>query len=414
MQKTVIVIGGGVVGVCCALNLLKDGHKVTIIEPNTIGEATALASCGYIALSEVIPLSKPGILLKAPKWLLNPVGPLSIRSSALLSVLPWFLKFASNSRATRIHEISKHLTALTATALNDFETLFKEFHLTGLIGDQPIIELYDTAEELNKEQHHIHRCRELGFKVEEISGTEAAEIEPAIAKDFAKALILKDWRTIADSKRFVTALADAFKAAGGNIHVGSVKQLLKNDQTVSSITLEDGSTLKADDFVIAAGAWSKHLAKQIDLKLDIQAVTGYQTLLPKPEIELKHSIVYATGGFGISPYESGLAVGGSIEFSTLNTQPNFNRAKTLVKKAHRVLPNLNSVAGEQRFGHRPLTPDTLPIIGRARTVSNVYIASGHGQLGVTTAAKTGQIIADLIAKRPDSIDLKPYRASRFN
>ena len=157
MSKKVIVIGGGVVGVCCALNLLKDGHDVTIIEPNTMGEAAAWASCGSIAVSEVIPLSKPGILLKAPKWLLDPVGPLTIRSSALLSILPWFMKFASNSKPSRIHEISKNLTALTSTALEDFEVLFKTYNLSGLIGDRPIIELYDTEEGLKKEQHHTAR-----------------------------------------------------------------------------------------------------------------------------------------------------------------------------------------------------------------------------------------------------------------
>ncbi|MEH6457858.1 MAG: FAD-binding oxidoreductase [Cocleimonas sp.] len=414
MTKKVIVIGGGVVGVCCALNLLKDGHDVTIVEPNIMGEATAWASCGFIATSEVIPISKPGILLKAPKWFLDPAGPLTIRSSALLSILPWFMKFAGNAKSSRIHEISKNLAALTTTALEDFETLFKTYNLNGLIGDHPIIELYDTEEELKKEQQHTARRRELGFEIDEISGAEAAEMEPCIAKDFAKALILKDWRTIADSKRFVTALVDAFIAAGGNIHIGSVKQLVKNNGAVSSVILEDESTLNADYFVLAAGAWTKQLAKQIDLKLDIEAVTGYQTIFSEPGFEMKHSLVYATGGFGITSYESGVAIGGSIEFSSLNASPNFNRAKILVKKAYRVLPNLTHEAGEERTGHRPLTPDTLPIIDRAHTVNNVLIASGHGQLGVTIGARTGQIIADLVAGRPDSIDLTPYSVKRFN
>lgn len=413
MTKKVIVIGGGVVGVCCALNLLKDGHEVTIVEPNVIGEAAAWASCGLIAVSEVIPLSKPGILLKAPKWLLDPVGPLTIRSSALLSILPWFMKFASNSKPSRIHEISKNLAALTSTALEDFEVLFKAYNLNGLIGDRPIIELYDTEEGLKNVQQHTARRRELGFNIDEISGAEAAEMEPCIAKDFAKALILRDWRSIADSKRFVTALADAFIAAGGNVHTGSVKQLVKKEGSISSVVLEDETTLNADSFVIAAGARSKQIAKQINVKIDIEAVAGYQTLFSNPGLELKHALTYSAGGFGITPYESGVAIGGSIEFSTLDTPPNFDRAKILVKKAYRVLPTLTHESGEERIGHRPLTPDTLPVIDRAHTVDNVFLATGHGQLGVTIGAKTGEIIADLVAGRTSDVDLTPYSVKRF-
>ena len=238
-------------------------------------------------------------------------------------------------------------------------------------------------------------------------------MEPCIANDFAKALILRDWRTIADSKRFVTALADAFVAAGGSIHIGTVKQLVKKDGSISAVILKDETNLNADAFVIAAGAKSKQIAKQINVKLDIEAVAGYQTLFSNPGFELKHALTYAAGGFGITPYESGVAIGGSIEFSTLDTPPNFDRAKTLVKKAHRVIPSLTNEAGEERIGHRPLTPDTLPVIDRAHTVDNVFFATGHGQLGVTIGAKTGEIIADLVAGRSSDIDLTPYSVKRF-
>ena len=189
--------------------------------------------------------------------------------------------------------------------------------------------------------------------------------------------------------------------------------MVKKEGSISSVVLEDETTLNADSFVIAAGARSKQIAKQINVKIDIEAVAGYQTLFSNPGFELKHALTYSAGGFGITPYESGVAIGGSIEFSTLDTPPNFDRAKILVKKAYRVLPTLTHESGEERIGHRPLTPDTLPVIDRAHTVDNVFLATGHGQLGVTIGAKTGEIIANLVAGRTSDLDLAPYSVKRF-
>ena len=413
MKQKTVVIGGGVIGVCCALSLLDKGHDVVLIEPDELGEGAASSSCGSIAVSEIIPLSKPRILLKAPKWLIDPSGVLSIRPSSLLAILPWFFKFALNSRSSRIHSISKGLGNLTARAYDDYVSLFRAFNLHGLIGDQPVLQLYDTLAEFDAERDNMQRRRDLGFDVQEISGAKAVEMEPSIANDFAKALVFGDWRTIADPKRFVTAMSDAFLAHKGKIEKAKVKGFTRNHNRLESVCLEDGGSITADQFVLAAGAWTKPLARLLNIKLDIEAVAGYQTIFPDPGFEMKHGIIYAEGGFGMTPYESGVAIAGSIEFLSLDSKPNYSRAKTLVQKARRVLPKLNNKQGIERMGRRPLTPDTLPVIDRAPTAGNVFLASGHGQLGVTLGATTGKLIAQLIAGEIPGIDLTPYRASRF-
>ena len=128
---------------------------------------------------------------------------------------------------------------------------------------------------------------------------------------------------------------------------------------------------------------------------------------------MAHAVVYAKGGFGITPYESGVAISGSIEFATLAAEPDWRRADTLVEKAKRVLPGLKTADSTRRIGRRPFTPDTLPIIDRSPTVPNVLIATGHGQLGVTLGATTGKLISHLAAGRATDIDLSPYSATRF-
>ncbi len=408
----VIVIGGGVVGISCALELLADGHDVTVLDRDAPGEGACWASCGSMAVSEVIPLSKPGTLLRAFTWLMDPTGPLTLRLGSALSVLPWFLRFASNSRMSRIKAISADLSALTLSSLADTERFLATYKLESLLRKTPVIEVYDSLEELDHERGFHDMRRALGFQIDEISGKEAAEMEPALARDFACATVFQDWRSVVDTKRYVLELHKAFRDRGGIIKRVEVIEFTREGDQVSGVKFKSG-TFPADQIVVAAGAWSKKLAALLGLKLQLEGVIGYQTSLASPGVDVTHGLVYAKGGFGITPYESGLAIGGSIEFAGLSAEPNWKRADVLVQKAKRVLPSLQTGNGQKRIGRRPLTPDTKPIIGRAPKVPNVILATGHGQLGLTLAATTGRLVTDIIANRTTDIDMAAYRPDRF-
>lgn len=409
----IIVIGGGVVGISCALELQSDGHKVTVIDRDPAGEDACWASCGSIAVSEVIPLSKPGTLLRAPKWLIDPTGPLTLRAGSVLSVLPWFLRFAANSRMSRIKSISTDIAALTLTALADTEYLLAKCKLENLLRKTPVIEVYDSQKELEHKREFHDLRRALGFQIEEISGGEAAEMEPSIAKDFACATVFHDWRSVVDTKRYVLELHKAFTQIGGQVLRGEVVDFTRDGDKVTGVKTKAGDTFSGEQIVVAAGAWSKKLAKAVGLDILLEGVIGYQTILETPGVDVTHGLIYAKGGFGISPYESGLAIAGSIEFAGLTAEPNWKRADILVKKAKRVLPCLQTTGAQKRIGRRPLTPDTKPIIGCAPKAQNVIFATGHGQLGLTLGATTARLVAGMISNRTPNIDMSAYRPDRF-
>lgn len=409
----VVVIGGGVVGIACALELQEHGHRVTVLEPGVPGEGASWASCGSIAISEVVPLSKPGMLARVPGWLLNPAGPLAIRPSAMMSQIPWHARFAANARAERIKTISKEIATISALAMDDTLGLLTRLNLSNLIGTRPIIELYDTPEGLTHEQPYHDLRRALGFQIRNVSGGEAREIEPAIAADFACAAVMEDWRSITDPKRFVGALHDAFVARGGIVHPMKATGFDRAGGRVLAVRDTAGQRIAADEFVVAAGIASRLLAATIDVRLQMEGVIGYQNSLTAPGVDVRHGLIYAEGGFGITPYESGLAIAGSIEFARMDAAPNWRRADILARKAGRVLPGLQAAPCEKRIGRRPLTPDTKPIIGRARTVDNVVFATGHGQLGVTLAATTGRFVRQIIGGDAPNVDLTPFSPDRF-
>ena len=407
----IAVIGGGVVGISCALTLQDDGHDVTVLDHGAPGEGASWASCGSIAVSEVIPLSKPGTLMRAPGWLLDPTGPLTLRAKSAFQVLPWFWRFAANARMSRISKISNELSTLTRSALVDTEAVLARYSLRSLLHDTPVIEIYDTSEELIRERRFHNMRRALGFQIEEISGAEAVEREPSLAADFAGAVVFHDWRSVVDARRYVVALHEAFHSGGGTVLQSEATGFTRNGNTVTEVQTRSGRTVSADQVVVAAGAWSRHLVAELGLAIQMEGVIGYQTSLQDPGVELNHALIYAKGGFGITQYESGLAVRGSIEFADLDAHPNWKRAEILVEKAKRVLPGLRSKLAERRIGRRPLTSDTKPIIGRVPSTPNVILATGHGQLGLTLGATTGRLVRDIVAHRTPDIDISAFRLS---
>ena len=412
-HQQVVVIGGGVIGISCALALLREGYRVTLVDRDLPGESATAASCGSMAVSEVIPLSRPGILRKAPGWLFAPAGPLSIRTGSMFRLLPWLLRFSANARPHRVRQISQGLTQLTATALDDWDELLSSLELTRLIRKRPVLELYDSESELQAERAYHEQRRALGFQIDEISGHEAAEIEPAIARNFAKAVVFGNWRSIVDGARFLIDLTKAFANRGGTVMQAEVTGFDRQGGAIRGVTLSSGKILNADLFVVAAGAWSNQLATELGSDIMVEGVIGYQTTITDPGFSMEHAVIYPKGGSGITPYESGLAIGGTVEFADLSTKPNWRRADILVEQSMRVLPKLKKSAGSRRIGRRPMTPDTLPIIDRAPAAPNVLIVTGHGQLGLTTGATTGKLVAALAANKTTKIDLKPYRINRF-
>ena len=412
-QQQSVVIGGGIVGVCCALYLQKEGHQVWLIDPAAPGDSTAKWSCGQMAVSEIIPLSKPGILKRIPGWLLDQTGPLALRPAAVPSILPWFLRFVGNARPSRINAISQAMATLTREVYNDFAALLALCPDKTLLGQRPVIEVFDTPHGLAAEREHLELRERLGFKAEMLDAGAIGELEPVLAGKFSHGVLFPDWCAVSDTKGFIAALTEAFVRQGGIRIDTEAAAILEAQGVATGVTLQDGRTLSADHVVVAAGTGSRRFFSQLGVRVPLTGISGYQALLPQPEVEFRHSVIYADGGFCFTPMTRGLQIGGTIEFAGADARPDFRRAEIILQKARRLLPQLNDTAKEFGVGHRPFLPDTKPIIDRSRRLQNVLMAFGNGQLGLTLGATTGRLIADLAAKRSTAQDLTPFSAYRF-
>jgi D-amino-acid dehydrogenase len=239
-----------------------------------------------------------------------------------------------------------------------------------------------------------------------------AELQPGLSRHFTAASFVPGWQTVADPYTFALRLWDHAAERGARLVRGSVAAVAVSEGGVR-LTLTDGAEIAARQAVIAAGAWSRQLARQLGDRVPLETERGYNTTLPPGAFDLRRQLIFSGHGFVVTPLETGLRVGGAVELGGLDRAPDYRRAEAMLAKAARFLPGLRTEGGRQWMGFRPSLPDSLPVIGPSSASPDIVYAFGHGHLGLTQSAATGRLVADLLARRPPAIALDPFRPTRF-
>ncbi len=409
----VTVVGGGIVGVCCALALQREGIATTLIERGEIGGAATFGNCALMARSEIVPLSKPGVFKKLPGWLLNPEGPLAVRPSHLPVALPWLLRFLRNASAERVARICHGLGEIAALAQDDFDDVIAAANVQNIWAPNEVLYLYDNRAQYDADRFSWALREAEGCFATELEPNDMRTMEPSVNTDGKFGVLANGWKSFTSPQRLTEELAAYFSQLGGEIIAAEVTHLATQDDRVQSLTLDNDTKHPVQKVVIATGCWANALLHDMGVRIPLAPLHGYHTDILDSGIELSRAVIYSTGGFVSTPVETGIRIGGTVEIAPLDAKPNFRRAEVLVEKAKRHLfPQMRSTVGKQWIGARPFMPDTLPVIGPAPGVRNAWLAVGHGQLGLTMGPTTGRFISDLISGRKPPISLEAYRADR--
>jgi D-amino-acid dehydrogenase len=414
-QPHATVIGAGIVGVSSAAFLQRAGYRVTIIDRLPPGEGCSFGNAGGIAFAEIVPAIHPRILLKIPGWLLDPLGPLTIRWSYLPKALPWFLAAGRNAMPSRVAAITEARASLALRVVADFETLLKDAGSAELLKYEDTLRLYDNERQFASEANERDIKKTYGYEMKRLSGNECRELEPALSPHIYCGVFHGGWYFVTDPERTVKSIAAHVVRNGGEIIAEDVVRIERDGSTAKSLILKSGKQIALDKLVICAGAYSHLLARQLGEKVLLEAERGYHMVLPNSGVKLSRSLTYARTPGAATPMDMGLRLAGSDEFAGLEAEPNWARADALWKVFKNILPQLNEPdsATTRWMGRRPGTPDSLPVIGPSKTVSNVWYGFGHSHMGLTWGPSTGRLISELIAGSKSNIDLTPFRVDRF-
>ncbi len=408
----VAIIGSGIIGISCAAVLRRRGVTVTLIERDEPCAGTSSGNAGAIATSAIMPLASPGIMLSAPKWLLDPLGPLSIRPRYIPKIMPWLYKFWRASNAKRVRDSARSLASIMKITGPAVEQLFAEAGIAHCLHHKGHIHAYQSTAAFEHSRSDWELRTEFGIPVSYLNKAELHDMEPALGDSFTNGVLQPDWMSVTDPHQTGLDIANHAIKQGVTLVSGTVINVAE-ENAKPTVQLADGRKIKADKVVLAAGAWSHRLAALWGENIPLETERGYTVTMKNPGIELNRSVSITAHAFLIAPLSCGMRIAGTVEFGGLEAAPNYARANAMLKIAKQCLPGLNSSDDPQWMGFRPSTPDTLPVIGRSPIRPNIIHAYGHGHLGLTLCAPTAELVADIALDQTPSIDIHPFRADRF-
>ena len=412
-NQDVLILGGGVIGLSCALFLLKQGRSVRILEKNTVGGATSHGNCGTITPSHALPLAAPGMIAKALKYMTQADAPFYVKPSTDLALLEWLLRFSLRCNARDMHQAALAKAALLNGSRALLQETVDEYRLECAFSASGVMYAFNSRQGLDDMLLELPLLRECAVRSEVLSAQELAQREPALKPGMAGGVFFPDDAHFRPDA-YCAELARAVRGLGGVIDEHcEVLALQCLAGKIQAVQTSKGDYV-AEDVVMAMAVWSSALAKSIELNLPIQPGKGYSITYNKPDIMPRTPLVLSERSVCVTAWPDGYRLGSTMEFSGFDDKLNAKRLAALERGAHEYLHEpFGDEVKERWFGWRPMTYDDLPIIGRSPKHENLFLATGHGMLGMSMSAITGKLIAELITGQTPCVDVKPFSPGRF-
>lgn len=408
----VCVIGSGIIGATTALILSRRGHDVSLFDREGIACGASGGNAGAFAFSDVIPLATPGIMRKVPRWLLDPLGPLSVRPAYGIRIAPWLLQFWRASRRDRYVDALNAQVALMNLSRKTLDAQVRAFNLEALLRREGQLQLYDSEATFIASLPGWQVRSDAGVRHIQLTTPGAlGEVQPGLSPSFSHGVFTPDWINVTDPAVWTRHIAQKAIGLGARFETRAVTGLRPAE---GGVTLDTpAGAFSFDKVVVAAGAWSRALIDPLGLRIPLETERGYNTTFESPGFDLRTHLTFADHAFVVTRIGEAIRVGGAVELGGLKAAPNMARAERMLSKACRFLPSLTVREGRQWMGFRPSMPDSLPVMGAHPQSPHIILAFGHGHLGLTQSAGTADLVADLVDDRTPQIDLSPFSPTRF-
>lgn len=407
----IVVVGGGIVGLCVAWHLAKRGLRPLVLDARKPGAASS-GNAGAISHGSVAPLAMPGILRQVPGMMMDPAGALHIPMRYWLRAAPWLMRFVASARTPQVEAAATALAALFFGTLERHKEILAAEGAPELIREAGQMYLYRDDAQMAKDKAGLELRRRHGLRIEVLDRAALAALEPGVAPAYTRAAYLPDHGSSVNPARFAEVVARGVQRQGGEVRPAEVRAIRTEGRRVTGVETDAG-VIPAEQVVLAAGAWSGRLLGGLGITVPLETQRGYHLMLPDAGVTPGRVLSPADRKVFISPMEDGLRVAGSVEIAGLDAPPNEARAQLLLGDLKAVFPDVNTAGATSWMGHRPCLPDSVPVMGPLRDWQGIWCAFGHGHLGLTGSAPTGALLGAAIAGERPNFDFAPFRAERF-
>jgi D-amino-acid dehydrogenase len=409
----VVVVGAGVVGLSTALYLRRSGRDVVVIDPLPPPGGASFGNAGMISPDTSIPIALPGMLRKVPGWLMDPLGPLSVRPSYFPKALPWLMKWIAAGRLPRVLEISDAMRALHKETFVCWKELLGPQHFADLIRPAGQVQVWETDSESESAALERRLRERQGIASQVLGADDLRQMFPGISKAVRRGVLVPGNGYTLNPQRLVQTLHRLFLETGGRMLAENVMKILPRQQSNGYDLMTNSGFHAAEQIVVAAGARSVRLLEPLGVRLPLETERGYHVMLPTPDVALTTTISNKSRSFGVTPMEHGLRVAGTVEIAGLEAPPDERRAQALLAHIRSMFPEVNTEGPRFWMGFRPSTPDSLPMLGEVTGRPGLFLAVGHGHFGMTGGPPSGRLVSRLINKEPTGLDASAYAPQRF-
>ena len=412
MTKSVVVIGGGLMGLSAALFLTDAGAEVTIIDSDAAGSGAAKGNAGWMCTTMVAPLPQPGVIVSTIKSLTNPTRALRVDPKAVPAMTPWLLRFAQHCTAKHYQAGRRALAHLNRHNHSLLDHMI-DVGVVAAMTKEVMVPFHD----VRMAEHFLHGLQAMeefgGTTPEMLDGDGMRALVPALTDHINAGFLVPGDRAL-DPRAFVDSLIDVLKGRGVQFveHATIASVTSRGAGRIESIATDQG-TYGGDEFVLAAGAGSRLVAKHFGLKLAVVPGQGYNVALPT-DVGLQHPMIFEEAHFVATPFADRIRLGGTMEFA--GDHPAFDQRRVdAILRSMREFLHLDPTAHSDTWaGSRPMSADGLPFLGRPSRWNNMVVASGHGMWGLSLAPSTGAVVSELIIDGKASVDLTALHPDRFS
>jgi D-amino-acid dehydrogenase len=407
----IAVVGAGIVGLCTALDLQRSGRQVTILDPLPPGHGTSYGNAGLLSAGTNVPVALPGMWRKVPGWLMDRTGPLAVDLGYLPKAAPWLARWLLASRRKTMYGASDALRALHKDTMARYRELLGPAHFADLIRTEGGVNIFYNEEPSAGERIIRELIARHGIVTEDMGPADLREMFPEIGPGAKRGLLLPHNGWTVSPQRLTAVLAGLFMEAGGEILSRKVLRVIPRGPGVELFTNLHG--VLANTAILAGGAWTQTLLAPLGVRLPLETERGYHLMLEGANVKPRLPLLLRDGGMAITPMEDGLRLAGTVEIAGLDKPPNEERALQLLERARVVFPTLDAGVKRTWLGFRPSLPDSVAAIGPVLGFPQIFVAAGHGHVGMVGAGETARLVRDLVLGRTPTIDPAPYSMARF-
>lgn len=412
-QKKIVIIGGGVVGLCTAYYLSKEGHEVTVVDKGQLNSGASYVNAGYLTPSHIIPMASPGMVSKGFRWMFKASSPFYIKPRFDKDLIRWGLKFMKSCTPTHVQQSMQAILNINLLSKQLFLEMQEHSKFDFHLETKGLLMAYKTSQAEKEEAEVVAQAKDLGLKIDHLSAKEVLKKQPQAPMDIAGAYWYES-DAHSTPEVFMKNMINVLKEAGVSFLLEKEVTHFKTKGSCITSVCTSQEEIQSDEVVVASGAWSEPLLKALGIQLSVQAGKGYRINTRQPTgITLPALLLEAK--VAVTPMQGFTRFGGTMELSGINHKINTKRVAAIAQAATDYYPHLNVAQKELKdvkCGLRPLSPDGLPFIGRHSSCKNLVLATGHSMMGWSLGPATGKLVAELISNQQSSMAIDPFSPER--